>query len=531
VGDTTTTIAVNDSYTNEGNVYGVATLSAATNWGTFNRVPAHTAGTVRVIGKSGIYFDSDFLHPTYCVLRITGYTSSTVVTVQVVRYQVPKTVVDSGTSFWEEGAWSAYRGYPGALAFYEQRLFHAGSLSEPSGVWGSRSGAYEDYEDGPDDDDALVYRVTSGLADTIRWLSSGRVLTAGTSSGEYAISASNQNQALTPSNFKVIPQTTYGTSTCPPIRVNQTTLYPQRQGIITNPARKLREFAYAYDSDSYQSTDMTVFSEHVTGSGFTRIAYQLEPDSIIWLRRADGQMAACTFERAQEVIAWHRHLVGGTSATVKTIAVIPGADGDELWASIERTISGAPQRTFEVLAPAFADTYAKEDGFFIDSGLTYDSSPTTTLSGLWHLRGQAVSVLADGAVASGTVTNTGRLTLTTAASLIHVGLPYTTIIETEDFEAGAQGGTAQSRQKKIGKLFVRVLSSLGGYVGPSADKMKRMLYRTPALPMGDSPPLYSGFIMSEFNGGWEDHARVRIEHSDPTPLHVTGIVVELTTNG
>lgn len=530
VGDATQAIAVNDVYTNEGLIYGVAATTAA-NWGSFNRVPAHDAGTVRVIGGAGVYYDADFLHPGYCVVKITGFTSSTVVTAQIVRYQMPASVVTSGTTFWEEGAWSSYRGYPRACAFYEQRLFLAGSLSDPTTIWGSRSAAYEDFEDGPDNDDALVYRITSGLADAIRWLSSGRVLTAGTSSGEYAISASSQNEALTPSNVKVSPQTTYGTSDCPPVRINQATLYPQRQGAPSNPARKLREFQYAYETDSFNSTDLTVFSEHITGSGFIRIAYQVEPDSIIWVTRSDGEMAACTYERAQEVVAWHRHIIGGTNAAVKTCAVIPGADGDEVWASVERSVLGVTQRSIEVQMPAFKDTDDKTDAFFVDSGLTYEGASTTTLSGLWHLRGEAVTILNNGAYEPGTVSGAGRLTLSNATTKAHVGLGYTTVIETEDFEAGAQAGTAQSRAKRISQIWLRVLNSLGGSCGPDASAQKVINYRTPAMLMGTSPPLQSGMIEIDFPGRWERLARVRLEHDDPLPFHVTGIVAELNVTG
>ena len=532
IGDATTTVTAGQSYTNAGNVYGIAAVSGVFAWDAITRVPEHDAGTVRVFTKGTAYFDSDFLHPTYCVVRVTGYTSTTVVTCQIVRYQMASSIVNLGTTFWEEGAWSSYRGYAGAIAFYEQRLFFAGSTSEPSVVWSSRSGSYEDFEDGPDDDDALVYRLASGLADTIRWLSSGRVLTAGTSSGEYAISASSQNEALTPSNFKVIPQTTYGTSNCPPVRVNQATLYPQRQGLTTNPARKLREFQYAYDSDSFVSTDITVFAEHIMGTGFNRLAYQLEPDSIIWACRVDGQLAACTYELVQKVVAWHRHLVGGTSATVKTISVIPGDDGDELWASVERTISGAAQRTIEVLAPAFKDTDAKADAFIVDGGLTYTGASTSTISGLYHLRGETVKVLNNGAVETVVVSSVGRVTLGTATTKAHIGLGYTMKIETEDFEAGAQAGTAQARDKRINEVYLRLLNSLGGSVGPDASNLATLHFRTAEMAHGASPDLYSGLKRLEgFPGGWQKSARVRIEHDEPLPFHVTGIVAEMNTTG
>ncbi len=277
LGDRETDVFNGQVYTSDGNVYGISNESALT-WGAFNRVPAHEQGVVRVIGSTAggtRTFDSSFLHPGYCVVQITGINSATSANATIVRYQMPQSVLSSGTSFWEEGAWSDFRGYPRCCAFFEQRLWLAGSDSEPATIWGSRSSGFENFEDGPDDDDAIVYRASSGYADTIRWLSGGRVLTAGTSQGEYAIAASNQNEALTPDNLRMLLQTTYGTSDCPPVRVNEAVLYPQRNGNPSNASRKLREFTYDFGADQFNSVDITIFAEHITGNGITRAGLHL----------------------------------------------------------------------------------------------------------------------------------------------------------------------------------------------------------------------------------------------------------------
>lgn len=556
-------------YTNEGNVYGVYAVNGTASWTGYTRVPSHDSGTVRVYagGSSTRFFDSDFLHPGYCIVRIIAYTSSTVVTAQIVRYQMPRSVVTGGTSYWEEGAWNDYRGYPRAIAFYEQRLFLAGSDSDPSVLWGSRSAAYEDFEDGADDNDALIYRITSGLADTIRWLMSGRVLTAGSSAGEYAVAASSQNEALTPSNFKASPQTSYGTSAVPPIRINQAVLYPQRQGDPSNASLKLREFAYAFEQDAFNSTDLTVFSEHIFGNGLSRLAYQTEPDSLIWVSRIDGQIAVCTYERTQEVIAWHRHVLGGEGARVNTVATIPGNDGDEVWLSVTRFLGDPDEigqfvtedddyvlvsesgdrfitedtetvRYIEVMQPAFKDTADKTDAFFVDCGLSYAGNPTSTISGLWHLRGQGVKVLNNGSVETQTISSTGRLTLDRETTKAHIGLQYGGILETEDIEAGAQAGTAQSRSKRINQLYIRLLNSLGAARvvkvpnDPTEEELTETMYfRSAYMPLGTSPSLFSGLKEVDHPGGWEKYARVRIEHDDPLPFHVIGVVAELNTVG
>jgi len=516
-------------YTNAGNVYGIANVAGTANWQNYTRVPDHTSGRVRVVGPTPTnYFDSDFLHPGYCIVRITAVTSATVAAAVIVRYQMPESVVRAGTSLWEEGAWSDYRGYPGALAFYEQRLFLAGSTSEPSVIWGTRSGGYEDFTDGSEDDKAVTYRIAGGSADVIRWLASGRVLMAGTSASEYAIAASNQNEALTPTNFKAVVQTSYGTSEAHPVRVNQLVLYPQRDGAANNPARKLREYQYSYADDAFQSTDLTIFSEHIMGGGFTELAYELVPDSVIWCRRTDGTLAACTYERAQEIIAWGRHILGG-SGEVQSICVIPSDEGDELWLSVLR--DGA--YTIEVMLPPFNDDADKEDAVLLDSSLTYSGGSTTTLSGLWHLRGQDVKVLNNGAVESHTVSSSGRVTLNRATTKAHIGYGYTAVLETQDLEAGAQAGAAQSRAKRISQVYPRLVASLGGTMGPDAANQKPLLYRRATQPMDASPPLFTGIAQEsvDFPSGWDREAVVRLEHDDPLPFHVIALVAELSTSG
>jgi hypothetical protein len=524
-------------YTSGGYIYGISNRTGRNDWKNINRVPEHTTGVVRVIGTKGATdtsFDANFLHPGYCIVQITAVNSATSAYATIVRYQMPQSVLSQGTSFWEEGAWSDYRGYPRCCAFFEQRLWAAGSDSEPTVVWASRSSRFENFEDGEEDDHAIVYRAASGLADVIRWLSGGRVLTAGTSQGEYAIAASNQNEALTPSNLRMLLQTTYGASDCPPVRVNEAVLYPQRNGSPANASRKLREFSYDFTADVFNSVDLTVFAEHVTGSGINRMGYTMQPDPMIWATRVDGQMAVCTYERLQEVIAWQRHRLGGTDAVAKVVAVCPGASGDDVWIEAERTVNGGTVRTLEVFRPPYESVlHDKEDAVLLDSSLTYEGASTSTITGLWHLRGEDVKILNNGNVEEGTVSATGSLTLARATTKAHIGYGYTGILETEDLEAGAQAGTAQSRNKRISQVYVRVLDSLGGTIGQPGDSgdLEPIKYRTPADPMGSTPPLYSGLIECDFKGDHDREAQIRIEHDDPLPLFITAIIAEISTVG
>jgi hypothetical protein len=188
-------------------------------------------------------------------------------------------------------------------------------------------------------------------------------------------------------------------------------------------------------------------------------------------------------------------------------------------------------RYIEVLQPAFKDDGEKEDAYFVDGGLTYTGTSTSTISGLWHLRGVAVSILNNGSVETGTVSSTGGLTLVNATTKAHIGIPYTAILETEDIEGGSQAGTAQSRMKRISQIYTRLLNALGGTYGSDSSPQKPLLYRKASQAQGSSPPLYSDLMELDFPSGWDRKAVVRFQHSDPLPFHITAIVAELNVVG
>lgn len=524
IGESTKSISNGDSYTYQGNVYGVSNVTTATTWEPFTRVPEHDSGSVKVsVGSNS--FVSNFLHPGYCIIQITAWSSATVVTARVIRYQMPNSIATSGTSYWQEGSWSDYRGFPSAITLYEQRLFFAGSVYDPTVIWGSRSGAYEDFEDGDEDDDAIIYRLSSGLADVIRWMSGRRILTCGTSQGEYAVAASSQQEALTPSNVRASLQSDIGTSDCLPCYINQAVLYPQRNGDPDNAAIKLREFAYLFSDDKFNSVDITIFAEHIFGGGIERIAYAREPESLIWCLRTDGTLACCTYERDQEVVGWHRHTI--QNGIVKEIATKPGDNGDELWMQVNRTIDETTVSYIEVMQPRFRELQDdKEDAWFLDCALQYSGSSTSTITGLWHLRGEDVTILNNGNVETQTVSDTGALTLDVATTKATIGYAYRATMEPTEIEAAAQQGTARSRPKNVGSIWVRVLDSLGGTVGTVASEQKPLLYRTTQDPMDSSPPLYTGNIEVRLPNGWEREMRVQLQHDDPLPFFVTAIVYD-----
>jgi hypothetical protein len=303
---------------------------------------------------------------------------------------------------------------------------------------------------------------------------------------------------------------------------------------VQRAGRKVRELAYVYEVDGFRSPDMTVLSEHITESGLISSDYQQEPWSIVWFVRNDGQLVGLTYERDQDVIGWHRHIFGGSysggDSIVESVACIPTPDGtaDETWLIVKRTIDGTTRRYIEYITPRF-DSDQTEDAFFVDCGLTYDSTPATAISGLDHLEGETVSILADGATHPDRTVSAGQITLSRSASVVHVGLAYESNIETLNIEAGAADGTSQGKTKRIHRLNIRLFKTLGLMFGPSSDKLDRMTFRTSADEMGNPPALFTGDKSINWNGYYEVEGIVYLRQDQPLPLTILGIMPQLVT--
>jgi len=202
--------------------------------------------------------------------------------------------------------------YPSVVTFFEQRLVFGATNSYPQTLWFSKNGAYTDHTVGSNADDALNYTLASNTVNEIRWLSATRVLTIGTSGGEYVLTT-DSNGPITPTTTLIRKYSNYGSAKVAPIQVADVTLFLQRN------KRKIREFRYVGDVDEegYAAPDMTILSEHITEGGITEFAYQQEPDSIVWCLRADGTLLGMTYRREEQVVAWHKHVIGGSFGTAK----------------------------------------------------------------------------------------------------------------------------------------------------------------------------------------------------------------------
>jgi hypothetical protein len=261
--------------------------------------------------------------------------------------------------------------YPAAIAIFEERLVLAGTNERPHTVWMSRTASYEDFTQGPDDDDSIEYTIGSDGVNAVLWLVPENKLLMGTTGNEWIIGATMGGDPITPTDVLCKRQSTHGSANIQALLINECVLFVQRS------TRKVLEMAYNFEKDAYVSPDMTLLAEHIAHAGITEVSYQQDPDSILWAVTNDGELLGMTYLREQDVVGWHRHITGSGDDLVESIATIPGENETEVYVSVRRKTG---TYTSERYIEYFASRDLPDSGVFLDSALTWEGESNVLTS-------------------------------------------------------------------------------------------------------------------------------------------------------
>lgn len=457
---------------------------------------------------------------------IVGYTSSTVVTIDIQRAFTAATA----TTRWRLGAWSETTGYPRQISFFDERVVYANSVDDADVFWMSRPRSLDDFAPSEADGTvnkthAITYRVLSDKQNAIDWLAAADTLVVGTRNGEFIINSSSRTEAVSPENIIVKRQTNWGSNRfIIPALIGGQVLFVQRAG------RRLREFVFDFDVNRYVAVDATIAAEHITASGIFDMVYQQEPDSVLWCSRSDGLLIGLTYEREQSTLAWHRHQIGGVfgtgGAVVESLATIPTPDesANELWMTVVRTINGQSKRYVEYMKQPFntdnGDVQA--DMWFVDSGLQYDGAPATVFAGLDHVEGEELQILADGAVRAPKIVVGGQITLDRPASKVTVGLAAPGYLEPL-VPPSPWGLGWLIRPDHINILFHETLGCRFGRLVDDTANWDEIPFRQAPAQGGQAPALFTGTKRVGFGGSKKRDRQIGIAFTDPTAVTVLAI--------
>ncbi len=434
--------------------------------------------------------------------RITAYTSTTVVTIEVIEgweNATGNSVAGSDASL-EEPVWSAAKGWPKSVTFHEGRMWFGGSKSRPQTLWGSVTNDFYNFDYGTGlDDQGIDVTLDTDQVNAITAVFSGRHLQVFTTGGEFFL----PDSPITPAKSAVKRQTLFGSGNVPPKSIDGATFYLDRTG------KALREFLFTYTEDAYTSGTVSLLASHLLTSPVDMDALRGTSDddaNYMYIVNSDGTVAVFNTLRAQEVGGWTKWTTNGTVESVATVV-------EEVYFLVKRNINGSDVRHLEKL----------DSNTYTDANKLQTLSPASaTVTGLAHLNGEECRVRADSSVMDNATPASGSITLSRTATTVEVGLDYDTTIKTMPMNMDFQDGPTLTRKKRVVRVIADLYESLGVYVNGAylADRS----FGTGILD--GTPAPFTG-IKEKYLLGWDDLAQVTITQQDPVPMTVLGLAVEV----
>lgn len=532
-------ISIGDKRKSDGKVYQAATAGRT---GTLQ--PTHITGTeydgtvdgqdINEKDAGGVQWT--YLYDRFGIGTITAVASATSATIEVTR-RIPDSLGSVASFKWALGAFSDHAGWPHLVCLAFGRMIFFKGVEIFGSVVNDYGGGQVNFA--PLTDSGLftadmAFRRTLDIADPPLWVRVDKeALVIGTSRGEILIGAQNSAEALSGDNLQSLPQSSYGSAAVFPIDIGTGAVFVQRGG------RKLREAQYTFEQDRFVGLNMTVWARHITRSGIRQLAFQQEPEEMLWGVREDGVQVAHPHSPEQQVKGFSRIVLGGgtaisgvsipsTDATKDDYWILAELDGDrhvlqlhDWWEELARN-DFATDEAYDA-----AQLAALKDAFFVDFGVTYDGAPQSEFtSGLDHLAGRDVWVLADGGVVPNlTVSAEGTLTLPYAASKVHIGLGYYSRIKPMRPEIrGAP--TQQGLRKRMVKIILRLLDAAGLVIIDPQSGFEENLFDRPGSGAMDSPvPLFNGDTDEKsVGGGYDRTGQFIIESNAPVPSVIAAIL-------
>lgn len=191
------------------------------------------------------------------------------------------------------------------------------------------------------------------------------------------------------------------------------------------------------------------------------------------------------------------------------------------------TVANATTNTFELYLNGSG---YDGSGFAVYSYGGVARKAVTTLSGLSHLEGAEVVAAANGYAETGLTVTGGSITLSTPASRVHVGLPYTCQMITLPISTYGSRNTVDKRAMNINRLTVQVERTMGMWTGPSTDLMREAKFGLPS-GYGQPLPMVTEDVNVTLKGDWSKDKRVVVEQRSPLPLTILAIAPDVAVGG
>jgi len=438
------------------------------------------------------------------VARITGFTSTTVVTVDII-----STFADSFSSgvsgknvFLGQPIWSDPKGWPTTVTFYEGRCIYGGCKSLPATIVMSVSSDFDNFDIGRGRPaDAIQVDIAEDTE--IKHVIGDRSFQIFTTFAEYA-APQIDGRPLEPANISIRKQSGNGSENIEPMILDNQTFYVKKGG------KGVMSYEFDYNANGYHSTNISIISSHLINfpiNGAVLQGARLEDANYLFLINEDGNLAVYQTLKDEAVSAWTLSSTEcGVDGTFERITSV----GDEIYFIVKRTINDLPVYYLEKL----------DFNSFTDSAFKYTyGSPTNVITGLDHLESEEVRVIADGYVLPNKTVHGGEITIEIEATTVEVGLIWNPLLRPLPPNTILKTGPTDYCKRRISDIYIDYYESAGIYVENKIIPVRKFNEEF------DYPPVdpQSGFQEINILDDWEPRQTFDITQRDPLPMTILAI--------
>ena len=445
------------------------------------------------------------------------------------------------TALWTEGAFSTERGFPRTVAIHGGRLWFGGTTKEPQRIWGSVVNDFEIFKRSSYDDAGVSFLPASQSSNAINWMASyAEYLVLGTTVDEWTVTGSEG--FITPLDYSIRRRSGYGSAYQPARFFGESMIF------VARDERHLLQIVprTASGSEEWSAVNLNTLADHLIppDAGIIQFAIQNSPVSILWALLSNGTLLGLTFERDQNVFAWHRHDLtrgangagGGSNsisfALIKSIAVVPSKKSDHVYLLAYRGRGGIGSFTAATIDRFHNEVFERNwiDAGYVDSYVNIDVDiAISSVAGLNRMIGQIPQIVNRDTwqriANSNVVANDGTLAVVLFNGKYRIGIPFTSQLQMMRFDIPLRDGTSQGRKWKTNRVNLKMINSRGGTIADGTEstaKKEAIPFRAPAGLLSETP-LDSDQEIA-IRSITRDGCDIVIETSDPYPLNVQSVV-------
>lgn len=405
---------------------------------------------------------------------------------------------------------TAALGYPSRCLFYQNRLWLAGTHSQPNTIMGSKINTPVNYDVGTGrDTDAIIYTLQQNEAGAIIGMNGGKQLEIYTEFFEF-VCPQEQNSALTPSTFSVRQQSANGSSiNCKAVSYDNDSYYVAQTG------NAIIQFQFQGVGLAYKSINVSLASSHLVKNPVNRALLRgtaTSQDNFIYYLNSDNTLTAFQFN-------WQFQL-----AALTPVEFEQGVEVLDI-CSLNNQIYFLKRYNGTVYALEYFDPTVRTDG-----AITATLQSNGEVTGLTHLIDYKVDVLYDtesnlSDLGEYVVDETGTIQVNNPQALtgpVSVGIIYDVDITPMFIYSGANEA---DYYKSVSRVFTDYYNSLNfsvnGYLVP---------YQTFAEIQSGAPLApKSGTAKTAMVNGWQTDSTFSITQHAPFDLQIVAISYQVAS--